>query len=65
MLKSLPTDPAHYGKLSPLLWKYGRDDIARQLGWKRDDDAADHVFFLTSPTIGLVLVYQAIVADEH
>lgn len=33
MLKSLTSDTSHYGKLSALLWKHGRHDIAEQLGW--------------------------------
>ncbi len=33
MMKTLATDTLHYGKLSALLWKHGRHDLAEQLGW--------------------------------
>ncbi|QDT11922.1 ABC1 kinase family protein [Planctomycetes bacterium K23_9] len=36
MLKTLTADTAHYGKLSALLWKHGRHDLAKQLGWTSD-----------------------------
>ncbi|WP_182869544.1 ABC1 kinase family protein [Rhodopirellula sp. JC639] len=40
MLTTLPADSLHYAKLSMLLWKYGRRDIAEKLGWTDafDDD---------------------------
>ncbi len=41
MLTTLPADSVHYAKLSVLLWRHGRHDIAEQLGWtKTEEDAA-------------------------
>ncbi|PAY15298.1 hypothetical protein CKO51_32565 [Rhodopirellula sp. SM50] len=41
MLTTLPADSVHYAKLSVLLWKHGRHDLAEQLGWTKKENDAD------------------------
>ncbi|QDV40355.1 putative protein kinase UbiB [Stieleria neptunia] len=41
MLTTLPADSVHYAKLSVLLWKHGRHDLAEQLGWTKKEKDVD------------------------